>query len=551
MLKHLRKNIQIKIFGLGGLNEMGKNTYVVEIDGKIFIMDAGIKYANDSMYGIDYILPNYKYLEDNKERIVGVFLTHAHQENMGGVFDLVEHLPKIRVYATKYTKELLLMNGMKEKNIVDVVANRKIGFKNVSVFPINVSHSVPDAVMYVINTHDGAIVYTGDFLIDPTMNGAYSMDLGKIAYVGKQGVLCLMSESVFSERKGHTSPHHRLTNWFKDTFNHADGRIIVSTLPVHLHTIQEIFDAANNMHKKIVVMGKRLQNIINMAIKNGYLNIKPSILGDLSDIESANSILLVCDDRDRPYATVDKIVNGNDKFINLKPTDTVVFAEPKYDATEKIFVRIQDEIAMMGASVVTIPNTYTILHHASQEDLMIMLNLVSPKYYMPVKGEYRSMVNNANLATELGMKPENILLKQNGDVVEFIDGVLQDKFETIKVDDVLIDGKSSDDVGELVIKDREMLGENGIMLISATLDKQTKRILVGPEVTTRGFIYVKDSYDMIEEIKRIAVNIIENNTTPSYVDYNQIKNEIREELSKYFLSETETKPMIIAVIQEV
>lgn len=542
---------KIKIFGLGGLNEMGKNTYVVEIDGKIFIMDAGIKYANDSMYGIDYILPNYKYLEDNKERIVGVFLTHAHQENMGGVFDLVEHLPKIRVYATKYTKELLLMNGMKEKNIVDVVANRKIGFKNVSVFPINVSHSVPDAVMYVINTHDGAIVYTGDFLIDPTMNGAYSMDLGKIAYVGKQGVLCLMSESVFSERKGHTSPHHRLTNWFKDTFNHADGRIIVSTLPVHLHTIQEIFDAANNMHKKIVVMGKRLQNIINMAIKNGYLNIKPSILGDLSDIESANSILLICDDRDRPYATVDKIVNGNDKFINLKPTDTVVFAEPKYDATEKIFVRIQDEIAMMGASVVTIPNTYTILHHASQEDLMIMLNLVSPKYYMPVKGEYRSMVNNANLATELGMKPETILLKQNGDVVEFIDGVLQDKFETIKVDDVLIDGKSSDDVGELVIKDREMLGENGIMLISATLDKQTKRILVGPEVTTRGFIYVKDSYDMIEEIKRIAVNIIENNTTPSYVDYNQIKNEIREELSKYFLSETETKPMIIAVIQEV
>lgn len=542
---------KIRIFGLGGLNEMGKNTYVVEIDGKIFIMDAGIKYANDSMYGIDYILPNYKYLEDNKERIVGVFLTHAHQENMGGVFDLVEHIPKIKIYATKYTKELLLMNGMKEKNIVDVVANRKIGFKNVSVFPINVSHSVPDAVMYVINTHDGAIVYTGDFLIDPTMNGAYSMDLGKIAYVGKQGVLCLMSESVFSERKGHTSPHHRLTNWFKDTFNHADGRIIVSTLPVHLHTIQEIFDAANNMHKKIVVMGKRLQNIINMAIKNGYLNIKPSILGDLSDIESANSILLVCDDRERPYATVDKIVNGNDKFINLKPTDTVVFAEPKYDATEKIFVRIQDEIAMMGAGVVTIPNTYTILHHASQEDLMIMLNLVNPKYYMPVKGEYRSMVNNANLATELGMKPENILLKQNGDVVEFVDGVLQDKFETIKVDDVLIDGKSSDDVGELVIKDREMLGENGIMLISATLDKQTKRILVGPEVTTRGFIYVKDSYDMIEEIKRIAVNIIENNTTPTYVDYNQIKNEIREELSKYFLNETETKPMIIAVIQEV
>lgn len=542
---------KIKIFGLGGLNEMGKNTYVVEIDKKIFIMDAGIKYANDSMYGIDYILPNYKYLIDNKERIVGVFLTHAHQENMGGVFDLIEHIPHLKIYATRYTKEVLLMNGMNEKNIIDVVANHKISFKNVSIFPINVSHSVPDAVMYVINTHDGAIVYTGDFLIDPTMSGAYSMDLGKIAYIGKQGVLCLMAESVFSEHKGHTSPKHRLTNWFKDTINHADGRIIISTLPVHLHTIQEIFDAANNMHRKIVVMGKRLQNIINMAIKNNYLNIKPSILGDLNDVDSNKAILLVCDDRDRPYATVDRIVNGNDKFINLKPTDTIVFAEPKYDATEKIFVKIQDEIAMMGANVVTLPNTYTILHHASGEDLMIMLNLVNPKYYMPVKGEYRLMVNNANLASELGMPKENILLKQNGDVVEFIDGVLQDKFETIKVDDVLIDGKSSDDVGELVIKDREMLGENGIMLISATLDKQTKKIVVGPEVTTRGFIYVKDSYDMIEEIKRISVDIIEKNTTSSFVDYNQIKNEIREELSKYFLGETETKPMIIAVIQEV
>lgn len=542
---------KIRIFGLGGLNELGKNTYVVEIDKKIFIMDAGIKYANDSMYGIDYILPNYKYLIDNKERIVGVFLTHAHQENMGGVFDLIEHIPKLKIYATKYTKEVLLMNGMNEKNIVDVVANHKIGFKNVSIFPINVSHSVPDAVMYVINTHDGAIVYTGDFLIDPTMNGAYSMDLGKIAYIGKQGVLCLMAESVFSEHKGHTSPKHRLTNWFKDTINHADGRIIISTLPVHLHTIQEIFDAANNMHRKIVVMGKRLQSIINMAIKNNYLNIKPSLLGDLNDVDSNKAILLVCDDRDRPYATVDKIVNGNDKFITLKPTDTIVFAEPKYDSTEKIFVRIQDEIAMLGANAVTIPNTYTILHHASQEDLMIMLNLVNPKYYMPVKGEYRLMVNNANLASELGMKKENILLKQNGDVVEFVDGVLQDKFETIKVDDVLIDGKSSDDVGELVIKDREMLGENGILLISATLDKKTKNILVGPEVTTRGFIYVKDSYDMIEEIKRISIEIIEANTTPTFVDYNQIKNEIREELSKYFLGETETKPMIIAVIQEV
>lgn len=542
---------KIRIFGLGGLNESGKNTYVVEIDDKIFIMDCGLKYANDSMYGIDYIIPNYKYLIDNKDKVVGLFITHAHLENMGGVEDLLRDLPELKIYCTKYTKEYLLLEGINEKNIVEIKAHKKISFKDISIFPINVSHSVPDAVMYVINTKDGSICYTGDFLIDPTMSGAYSMDLGKIAYIGKQGVLCLMSESSFSLKSGHTSPQHRLTNWFKDTMNHNDGRLIISTLPVHLHTIQEIFDASRNMHRKVIIMGKKLQNIVNMAIKEGYLNVDKNVIGDLNDIETNRSILLVCDDREKPYATVDRIVNGNDKFIKLKETDTVVFAEPKYDDSEKLLVKIQDEIAMMGANSITIPKDKTILHHASQEDLMIMLNLVKPKYYMPVKGEYRLMVNNANLASSLGMDAANIILKQNGDIVEFIDGKLQDKFESMIVEDVLIDGKSSDDVGELVLKDREMLSENGIMLISATLDKQSKAILVGPEVTTRGFIYVKDSLEMIEEIKRISLEIIERNTTPNYVDYNQIKNEIREELSKYFYHETECKPMIIAVIQEV
>ena len=542
---------KIKMFALGGLNESGKNTYVVEIDGKILVLDCGLKYATDSIYGIDYILPNYQYLIDNKDKIVGVFLTHAHLENMGGIFDLIREIPNLKVYATKYTKEYLLLEGLNSKNIIEIKAHKKVTFGDISVFPINVSHSVPDAVMYVINTKDGAICYTGDFLIDPTMDGSYATDLGKIAYVGKQGVLCLMSESTFSLMPGHTSPSHRLTNWFKDTMNHNEGRLIISVLPIHLHTIQEILDAAQNMHRRIVIMGKKLQNIVNMALKNGYLVDSRNLIGDLSDLEDNRTIILVCDEREKPYSSVSRIVNGNDKFIKLKNTDTFVFAEPKYDSCEKLLVRIQDDIAMLGANSTTLPKDKTILHHASQEDLMIMLNLVKPKYYMPVKGEYRLMVNNANLASDLGMDAKNIILKQNGDIVEFVDGVLQDKFQSIKVEDVLIDGKSTDDVGELVIKDREMLGENGIMLISATIDKQTKKVLVGPEVTTRGFIYVKDSLEMINEIKRMSLDIIEKHTMPNYVDYNQIKNDIREELSKYFYHETECKPMIIAVIQEV
>src|SRR5574344_533985 len=542
---------KIKIFGMGGLNENGKNTYVVEVDDKIFILDCGIKYASSKEYGIDYILPSYNYLEENKKRIVGVFLTHAHQENMGGVEDLLNAIPNLKVYCTKYTKNYLTLEGINEKNIVEIKAHKKISFGDVSVFPINVSHSVPDAVMYVINTKDLAVCYTGDFIIDPSMNGSYAMDLGKIAYVGKQKVLCLLSESSYSERPGHTSPNHKLTSWFKDSMNHAEGRLIISVLPVHLYTIQEIFDAATNMHRKIVIMGKKLQNIVNMASKEGYLNIGKGILGDLSDLNSDKTILLVCDDRKRPYQAVAKIVDGNDKFISLKPTDTVLFAEPNYDNVEKVLVKIQDNIAQAGAESLTVPKNKTILHHASQEDLVIMLNLLNPKYYMPVKGEYRTMVNNANLASSLGMDSKNIILKQNGDVVEINDGVLKESTEHLFIDDVLIDGKSSEDVGELVIKDREMLAENGILLISASIDKQTKEIIVGPEVTTRGFIYVKDSGEMIDEIKRISKDIIEKNISPNFIDYNAIKNEIREQLSKYFYNETECKPMIIAVVQEV
>jgi len=479
---------KIKIFSMGGLNENGKNTYIVEVDNKIFILDAGLKYATESMYGIDYILPNYDYLEKNRKRIVGVFLTHAHPENMGGVLDLVRNIPEIKVYCTKYTKKYLELEGLISKNLIEIQPHKKLTFRDVSVFPITVTHSAPDAVMYVINTKDGAVVYTGDFIIDPSMSDAYHMDLGKIAYVGKQGVLALLSESVFSEIGGHTSPKHKLTSFFKDIINKTTDRMIFTVLPFHLYTIEEIFNAAKNSHRKIVIMGKKLQNVVNMAIENKYLKINPNIIGDLSHIDNSNTILLVCDDKEHPYSAIDKIVSGYDKFIKLKKEDTVVFAEPKYDENEKILVRIENEIAKMGANIISIPKDKEILQHASSQDLMLMIDLLQPKYYMPVKGDYRYMVNNADLATTLGMKPENIILKQNGEVVTIKDGKLLETTETIAVNEILIDGNSNDDVGELVIKDREMLGENGIVLVSATISKQTKKILVGPEIITKGFI---------------------------------------------------------------
>lgn len=542
---------KIKMFSLGGLDENGKNTYIIEVDKDIFVFDCGLKYASNNMFGIDYIIPDFDYLVKNKKRIKGVFLTHGHYENMGGTSDLVKNIPDIRLFATKFTKYVLLESGVPEKNITEITPHKKLNFGRVSIFPITVSHSCPDAVMYVINTKDGAICYTGDFIIDSKMTGHYDMDLGRIAYVGKLGVLALLSESTFSEHIGHTSPSHRLEEFFKDIVNKYDKRLMFLLLPTHLYTIQDIFNSALNKHRKIVLMGKKLQNVVAFAKKEGYLTFPDDLLGDLSNILDEDAILLLCDDKENPYASISKVMSGYDRYIKLKPTDTVIFAEPRYDANEKLLVKIENELAMFGCRIISIPRDKNILHHASSEDLMLMLKLTNPKYYMPVKGEYRYLVQNANLANSLGIPKENIILKQNGDVVLIEDGILKETTEHIKVNSVLIDGKSSDDVGELVIKDREMLSENGIVLISATLSKKDKTLLVGPEVTTRGFIYAKDSKEIIHEIKRISEDIITRNIVDNYVDFNKIKTEIRTELSKYLYEETECKPMIIAVVQEV
>lgn len=542
---------KIKIFGLGGLDENGKNAYVVNVDDSIFVFDCGIKFASGNLLGIDYIMPDFSYLIKNRKNVKGVFITHGHAENMGSVKDLLNVLPGIKIYATKFTKFMLMETGVDEKSIVEIQAHKKLNFGQVSIFPMSVAHSIPDAVMYCINTNDGAICYTGDFVIDPTMSGAYDMDLGKIAYVGKKGVLCLLSESVFSEYTGHTSPNHHLDEYFKSIIKHNEGRIIFSVLPDHLFTIDEIFSASSNTHRKIIVMGKKLQNIVNFAKKENYINFRDDLLGDLSNVNDKDAILLVADDRENPYANLNKILHGYDKYVNLRKDDTIAMVEPKYDSTEKLLVKLENDFAEFGCNIVEVPKDKRVLHHASSEDLMLMIKLLNPTYYVPVRGQYRHMVGNANLASKLGMKSENILLKQNGDVITIENKKLIDNFEHIKVNDILIDGNSNDDVGELVIKDREMLSDNGIVLVSVTISKKDKVIIVGPEITTRGFVYVKDSYDLIAEIKKISQVVIEKNINPTYVDYNQIKIDIRQELSNYLFEQTECKPMIIAVIQEV
>lgn len=547
---------KIKIFSLGGLNEDGKNMYVVSVDGDIFVFDAGLKYPRDRMLGIDYIIPNYNYLKENYKRVKGIFISHGHESNMGALSDILMDLPDIPIYGSGYTLDMVRLqlqnDGIVEANLREIKPHFKLNFGKNSIFPISVTHSIPDSLCYVLYTEDGAIVYTGDFIFDPGMRGHYGMDIGKLAYVGKQGVLCLLSESLYASKKGFTSPNHRVNLFIREILNNNPNRIIMSVLPAHIFRIQEIFDEVSKTNRKIVVMGKALQDIINLSIEKKYLSINPTKIGDLSNLNDKGVIVLISDGKEKPYANLERIIHGNDKYIKLNETDTIFITEPMYLGVEKRMVQIMDDIAKMNINVVSLSNKKHLLEHPSREDLMMMINLMNPKYYFPIKGEYKEQYMNADIGSRCGIKKENIILKQNGDVATFIDGVLDDESYHIEVDDVLIDGKSQNDIGELVLKDREMLAENGIVIVCATLDKENKEIIAGPEVLTRGFIYVKDNMDIVKESQVISEQVIKNNTQSGVkVDYNAIKQEIREKLGKYFYHETECRPIIITVIQEV
>lgn len=548
---------KIKIFSLGGLNENGKNMYVVEVDKSLYIFDAGLKYDVEHNLGIDYIIPSFDYLIKNKKRIKGIFLSHGHEGNIGAVPDIINKLGDVPIYGGKLTLEILRLDlaeaGVEKANLHEIKAHKKLNFGKESIFPIAMTHSIPDAFCYVLYTKDGAIVYTGDFTFDHAIRSLYQTDLGKLAYVGKQGVLCLLAESLYAERPGYTSPNHRVQDFIRTILTKNENRIIVTIFPAHFYRIQELFDEISKTHRKIVIMGKSLQSMINYGIENKYLEINPKIIGDLSNLNDKDVVVFISDEREKPFANLERIIKGYDKYIKLKESDTIFISEPSAEGMERRLALIMDEIAMLGVNAISLSSKKHLLHHASSEDLKMLLNLLKPKYLFPVKGEYRNQYAFAEIAEEMNIPKDNILLKQNGDVVSIENGKLLDTKEHINVDEILIDGKDSSDIGNLVLKDREMLGENGIVIISCTLDKELKDVIAGPKVLTRGFIYVKENQDLIEQIKELSKEVIESNIEKGTkrVDYAKIKSDVRDRLGKYLYQEIGSKPMIITVIQEV
>ena len=543
---------KIKIFSLGGLNENGKNMYVVDVDNDIFVLDAGLKFADDRMLGVDYIIPNFDYLKENKKRIKGIFITHGHDGQMGAIPDILNEIPDIDVYGTRFTIDIIKeeLDNKNVDNLHIIEPHHNLTFGKVNVFPISVTHSVPGSLCYVIDTEDGAIVYTGNYVFDQKMKEPYKTDIGKLAYVGKKGVLCLMNESLYAEKEGYTSPHNRITDIIAKTLDQNTGRIIFNISHTQFHRIQELLDELMKTDRKVVILGKKLESMILNAIEMKYINFDKEKIGNLKNINDPDSVIVVTDERERPFSNISRIIKGFDKFVTINKDDTVIFASPVYEGMEKSASKVYDLVAKLGANLIIVPNS-VLSNHASKEDLMMMINLMNPKYYFPVIGEYRQQVENANNARLLGYDDSNIILKLNGMVTEFQNGKLVETDEVVDVDEILIDGTTVGDISELVIKDRELLSDNGIVIVSATLDKQTKKVLAGPEILTRGFIYVKENIDIIKEAEKISLQVINENINNGHVEFNKIKQGIRDVLGKYLYKETECKPMILIVMQEV
>lgn len=544
---------KINIFALGGLNEKGKNMYVVEVNKDIFIFEAGLKYASDDLLGIDYIIPSFDYLVDNKDRIIGLFITHGHDEQIGAISDLLSYIPDIKIYAGKFTLEIIkqdLEEDNKKANLIEISAHKKIVFGNNSIFPIQVSHALPDSFLYVLNTNDGSIVFTGNYVFDPTMTGPYKTDIGKLAYIGKQKVLCLMSESLYSMNTGFTSPKHLAGDLFTETLIKNPNRILCNIFGSQIYRIQELLTAVSSTKRNIVVMGKTLEKIILKSIDMGFIKFDKKRIKNIRHVNDDGIVVIISDEKEKPYSSLKRILRKSDKFITLKEDDTVVIASPIYEGIELTSTKIFDSIAKIGSKLVILSKKF-LSPHASREDILMMINLMQPKYFMPVNGEYRNQVEAANAAKLIGYNKSNILLKLNGQVVSFKDGNLVQKNDIVKVDDIFIDGKDNSDIGDLVLKDRELLVDNGIVIVTATIDKQSKKILANPLIVTKGFVYVKDNIDLIKEAEKVSLKVLIDNVKGHYIDYNKVKIGIRDNLGKYFYRETECKPMIIVVMQEV
>jgi ribonuclease J len=552
------KKEKLKIIPLGGLLEIGKNITVFEYENDIILVDCGLAFPEDDMLGIDLVIPDLTYLEKNKEKIRGLVITHGHEDHIGSIPYLLKQI-NVPIYATKLTIGLIEHKLeehrlLRSANLNVVNPGQTVDFGTMKVEFIRTTHSIPDACSLAIHTPAGVVVHTGDFKIDYTPIDGEMMDFGRLAELGNRGVLALMSDSTNSERKGYTMSESTVGEVLDKLFINCTKRIVVATFSSNVHRVQQIVNSAVKYGRKVAICGRSMINTIETARKFGYIKVPDNVFIDIDMIKSYPDdrlTIITTGSQGETMSALTRMASGEHKKVQITPNDLIIISANPIPGNENAVSKVIDDLMKIGAEVVY--NALEDIHvsgHACQEEQKLMISLVKPKYFIPVHGEYRQLIAHSETAKKVGVNPENIFIMTNGRILEL------NEYEakltgTVPVGRIMVDGLGVGDVGNIVLRDRQRLSQDGLIIIVLTMDSVTGTVVAGPDVLSRGFVYVRDSENLMEEIKKLLRAKISEFEEKHITDWATIKSLLREELRDYIYKKTKRDPMILPIIMEV
>jgi ribonuclease J len=548
----------IRLIPLGGLGEVGKNMMVVEYGDDIIIIDSGLMFPDEEMFGVDLVIPDTSYLNDKKQRIHGIFISHGHEDHIGGLPYILPMLDFPPIYATRLTQGLVNVK-LKEHKLLErttlnlVTPGDQVALGECLVEIVRVNHSVPDAVALAIHTPIGTVFHTGDYKFDYTPVDGRPADFGTLARIGSQGVLVMMGDSTRIETPGYTPSERVINESFDRIFANAPGRVIIATFASLLSRVQQIIDTAVRYERVVALVGRSMVNNVQMAIDLGYLNIPKSTLIRAEDINKfpPERVVLICTgSQGEPTSALTRIANQDHRLVRIQPHDTVILSATPVPGNEKMVSRTINNLFRQGADVYyQAIATVHVSGHAAQEELKLMLNLLRPNFFLPIHGEFRQLILHAKLAYSLGIPEDHIVVAEDGDIVQITP-------ESIKVVDhttcgnVYVDGLGVGDVGQIVLRDRQVLAQDGILMVVLTVDKETGHPLAGPDIVSRGFVYMRDSEELLESAReRVLESFIGLNGHAS--DWSFVKDKIKHTLSEFLYDKTHRRPMILPIVMEV
>lgn len=556
--KKKRLPARVKIIPLGGLHEIGKNMTAIEFEDEILIIDCGLSFPDDDMFGIDKVIPDFSYLKYNSNKIRGLVITHGHEDHIGAVPYLIKEL-NVPIYGTRLPLGLI-ENKLKEHNLkarmntVTAGETFKIG-KHFTIEALRITHSIADSICLAINTPAGCIFHTGDFKIDYTPVDGDPIDFARLAQIGSQGVLLMMADSTNVLRPGYTQSERVVGKTLENIFRSAERRIIIATFSSNVHRIQKIIDIARLCNRKVAISGRSMVNVVDLAVDLGYIKIPANTLVDINktkNIPDKELVVITTGSQGEPMSALARMASNDHKSINIKRGDMVILSSTPVPGNELTVSNVVNQLIQKGAEVIY--SDIADIHvsgHACREELKLMHSLIRPKYFMPVHGEYRHLSTHAELAHTLGMPMENIFLLSNGDCLTVSQKEAYKTEAVAEAEGIMVDGLGVGDVGNIVLRDRRLLSESGLIILVAAIDKYSNTIASGPDIISRGFVYVRENEDLIDEACRRAEEILEDCMEKNMKDWNGMKTAVRDGLSRFIYAKTQRSPVILPIFLEV